>query len=96
MRGARWADEQSSYEDMRQRVPGNMIDCFELIESTMFKGPWVLGKSYTVADPYLFTLSSWLASDSVDIARFPRVADHAQRMAERESVKRANAMESAA
>ncbi len=96
MRGPRWADEQSSYEDMRRRVPGNMTACFELIETTMFKGPWVMGESYTVADPYLFTLASWLGGDDVDITKFPRVADHAERMAERESVKRAYAMESAA
>ena len=73
-----------------------MTDCFELIETTMFKGPWVMGESYTVADPYLFTLASWLGGDGVDIAKFPRVADHAKRMAERDSVKRAYAMESAA
>lgn len=96
MRGPRWADEQSSYEDMRRRVPGNMNACFELIETTMFKGPWAMGESYTVADPYLFTLASWLGSDSVDIAKFPRVAEHSRRMAERDSVKRAYAMESAA
>ena len=96
MRGPRWADEQSSYEDMRRRVPGNMTACFELIETSMFKGPWAMGESYSVADPYLFTLASWLGSDGVDIAKFRRVADHAQRMAERDSVKRAYAMESAA
>jgi glutathione S-transferase len=96
MRGARWADEQSSYEDMRRRIPGNMAACFELVETTMFKGPWVMGKSYTVADPYLFTMSSWLGGDGVDIAKFPRVADHSRRMAERETVKRAYAMERAA
>ena len=89
MRGPRWADEQSSYEDMRRRVAGNMAACFELIEATMFRGPWAMGESYTVADPYLFTLSSWLHGDGVDIAKFPRVADHGKRMAERESVKRA-------
>jgi glutathione S-transferase len=55
-----------------------------------------MGESYSVADPYLFTLASWLGSDGVDIAKFRRVADHAQRMAERDSVKRAYAMESAA
>ena len=72
-----------------------MSACFDLIETTMFKGPWVMGGSYTVADPYLFTLAGWLGVDNVDIAKFPRVADHFRRMAEHESVKRAYAMESA-
>ena len=30
---------------------------------------------------YLFTLSQWLKGDSVDIKRFPMVADHFLRMA---------------
>ncbi len=52
-----------------------------------------MGESYTIADPYLFTLSAWLHGDGVDIRKFPRVADHASRMAEREAVKRARAYE---
>jgi glutathione S-transferase len=85
-RGSRWADEASSLEDMKRKVPGNMTDCFNLIEKSMFKGPWVLGDTFTVSDAYLFTISNWLASDGVDIASFPRVADHSRRMKERPAV----------
>jgi glutathione S-transferase len=88
-RGSRWADEESSLEDMKRRVPGNMTECFNLIENGMFKGPWVMGETFSIADPYLFTMSGWLASDGVDIARFPRVHDHHRRMGERASVKTA-------
>ncbi|MGO9740256.1 MAG: glutathione S-transferase family protein [Roseiarcus sp.] len=92
-RGYRWADEPASFEDMKRRVPGNMAQCYETIERRYFKGPWAMGESYTIADPYLFTLSAWLHGDGVDIRKFPRVADHASRMAEREAVKRARAYE---
>ena len=54
----------------------------------MFKGPWVMGERYTVADPYLFTLARWMEGDSVDPKAFPKVFDHRTRMAERENVKK--------
>ncbi|HZG28996.1 glutathione S-transferase [Ensifer adhaerens] len=91
-RGSRWADEESSIEDMKRRVPGNMTECFNLIETTMFKGPWVMGDNYSIADPYLFTLCTWLKGDGVDIANFPRVHDHFKRMSERPAVKAALAV----
>jgi glutathione S-transferase len=95
MRGARWADEPSSFEDMKRKVPHSVGACFELIETRMFKGPWVMGADYTIADPYLFTLANWLEGDGVDIKRFPRVAEHRARMAERPNVKKVLAVENA-
>jgi len=92
-RGYRWADEPSSLEDMKRKTTANMAACFELIEKKMFKGPWAMGDDYSFIDPYLFTLGGWLQGDGVDIARFPRVAEHSARMAERASVKKALAEE---
>ncbi len=89
MRGARWADEENSYEDMRRRVPGNMADCMRLIEAEMFAGPWVMGEQYTVADPYLFVIASWLEADGVDIHAFPVIEEFFEHMQQRSSVKKA-------
>ena len=88
-RGARWANEQSSLEDMKRKVSETMTGAMQLIEYGMLEGPWVLGEQYSVADPYLFTMARWLQGDGVDIEQLPRIRDHMQRMAERDSVKRA-------
>jgi glutathione S-transferase len=95
-RGYRWAAEEASFADMKRKVPESVGACFELIETRMFKGPWVMGEDYSIADPYLFTLATWLEGDDVDPARFPRVAEHRARMADRASVKRAIEQEMAA
>jgi glutathione S-transferase len=92
-RGLRWADEASSIADMQRKVPETVGACFDLIERQMMRGPWVMGDSYTVADPYLFTVARWLESDSIDPRRFPHVYAHMTRMAERPSVKKAIAEE---
>lgn len=52
-----------------------------------------MGEAYTVADPYLFTITQWLEQDGVDPARVPKVAEHRARMAERPNVIKAIAEE---
>ena len=79
-RGYRWVDDEAAMEAMKKKVAQNVGDCFDLIEREMFAGPWVLGERFSVADCYLFTLSGWLKGDGVDIERFPKLADHRQRM----------------
>jgi glutathione S-transferase len=83
MRGYRWVDESDTHaiEAMQKKVPQSVGECFELIERELFKGPWVLGETFSVCDMYLFTLAQWMEGDGLDPARFPKVADHRRRMA---------------
>jgi len=92
-RGPRWVDDPAAMEAMKRKVPQTMGDCFALIESKMFRGPWVMGETYTICDPYLFTIAQWLEGDSVDPARFPKVKAHRDRMSERAAVRKVLAEE---
>jgi glutathione S-transferase len=93
MRGYRWADEPEAIAAMQKKVPQSVGEGFELIENNFFKGPWVMGERYTIADPYLYTLTQWLEADGVDRNRFPKIKDHFIRVGERPAVKRALAAE---
>jgi glutathione S-transferase len=95
MRGARWVDAKDSaaIAAMQRHVPVSVSANYDLIESDMLKGPWVMGERYTICDPYLFTLAQWLETDGVDTRRIPKVMEHRQRMAERATVKKAIAQE---
>jgi glutathione S-transferase len=86
VRGYRWADDPAAIKEMQRKVPQAVGECFGLIEHNMLAGPWVMGAAFTICDPYLFTLAQWLLGDGVDIARFPKVADHSRRMSERAAV----------
>lgn len=98
-RGSRWADDPAAIAEMKRKVPETMAACFELIEKALpqadssragsSEGGWVMGAQYTICDPYLFTIASWLESDGVDVTRFPKVHAHRNRMAERPAVKKA-------
>jgi glutathione S-transferase len=96
IRGRRWADDPAALEAMKAKVQKNMTDYFDVIERHMFCGPWVMGESYSIADMYLFTVAGWLEQDKVDIAQFPRVADHFKRMGERPAVKQVLAVQNGA
>jgi glutathione S-transferase len=93
MRGTRWADDQGAIEAMKRKVPETVGACFDMIENKMFQGPWVMGESYTICDPYLFTIGQWLEGDGVDPSRFPKVKAHRDRMSERAAVRKVVAEE---
>jgi len=86
MRGYRWADEESSFEDMRRKVPETMSACFQVIEDELLKGPFVLGEAFSICDGYLFTLADWLDGVGVDARLFPKVYAHRERIRARPAV----------
>ena len=87
-RGSRWSDDPAALQSMKAKVSTNMNDCFDWIEEELLRGPWLMGANFTVADPYLFTMSSWLATDGVEMAKFPRVTEHYKRMLEMPAVRK--------
>lgn len=94
-RGYRWADEESSYADMRRKVPQTVSECFRLIDEQMLQGPWVLGERFSICDGYLFTLADWLEEDGVDPKQFPKVYEHRERTRARPAVSKVLAEEAA-
>jgi glutathione S-transferase len=88
LRGARWSDDPAVIEALKIKVPQNMTENFAMIENEYLQGPWVMGEQFTVADPYLYVISTWMEGDGVDTGRFPRIIDHRTRMAERPAVRK--------
>lgn len=85
-RGYRWADDPAAIADMRRKAPENFAEAAHLIEAEYLRGPWVMGDDYTICDPYLFTVAGWLPRDGIDMARFPKIAAHFERMRARPAV----------
>ena len=88
IRGTRWADDDAAIASMKKKVSQNMTDCFSLIENEMFSGPFVFGETYTISDIYLYTLSTWLEGDGVDIRLFPKIADFQIRLNDNPAILR--------
>ena len=92
-RGTRWADDAAAIEDMKRKVPATMTECFKLIEHKLLKGPWVMGEQFTICDPYLFTIATWIEGDGVDTTKLPHVMEHRRMMLARPAVQKAVAAE---
>lgn len=87
VRGERWANDESSWADMIAKVPQTMTDCCTHIETCCLVGPFVLGDRISLADPWLFTICTWLTGDGVDLSRFDRLRAFMQEMESRPSVQ---------
>ena len=91
IRGARWSDDPIVIEALKIKTPQNMHDNFALIEQSYFKGPWVMGAQFTVADIYLYTLATWLEGDKVDVNALPKIKAHREHVASRPAVQKVRA-----
>ncbi|WP_170787536.1 glutathione S-transferase family protein [Ruegeria lacuscaerulensis] len=87
MRGARWADKQSSWKDMQGKVAQTMTASCDYISSNGLRGPFVLGDEFSLADAYLYVVCSWLEGDGVDVTAFPKIIAFRDAMEARASVQ---------
>ncbi|MFY9239459.1 MAG: glutathione S-transferase family protein [Roseovarius sp.] len=86
-RGIRWADLEASHADMRAKMPLNMAENAAYVGAFCLRGTFVLGDQISIADPYLFTVCSWLEADKVDVSGFPKILAFRAAMEARASVK---------
>ena len=91
-RGYRWADQESSCKDMTAKVPETMGQSCAYIEENCALNPFVMGAHMTLADPWLFTICTWLEGDGVDITTFPKLSAFYDMMNTRPSVGAVRAM----
>ncbi|MEM9788613.1 MAG: glutathione S-transferase family protein [Pseudomonadota bacterium] len=87
LRGERWADQESSFADMRQKVPQRIGECCAYLEEALPALPFAVGNLEVVSDAYLYPVLSWLSGDGVDIADFPVLAAFQHKMNTRRSVQ---------
>ncbi|MDA8747147.1 glutathione S-transferase family protein [Litoreibacter sp.] len=86
MRGHRWSDDPATYPAMKAKVAQNISENAAMIEADYLQGPFVLGKTFSSADIYLFTVARWFAGDGADMSKVPRLSAFLTMMAERPSV----------
>ena len=75
--------------ELRQDRMDYLRKRFDLIERTLADSPWLTGDSFTIADAYLFTVSSWAAHVKFDLSEFSALQDFRQRAAQRPAVQAA-------
>mgnify|MGYP001813461900 CR=1 FL=1 len=87
MRGHRWADKETSWEDMAAKVAETMTASCDYVCANGLRGPFVLGEAFSLADAYLYVVCSWLEGDGVDVSAFPKIVAFREAMEVRPSVQ---------
>lgn len=87
LRGTRWADLPESHADMTAKVPETMSACCAHLEETCDFAPFVTGAQMTLADIYLYVITTWLPGDGVTVANYPKLSRFIQTMEGQPSIK---------
>ncbi len=90
-RAERYAVGETALADVRAKGVTSCRELWPAVEQRLGEGPWALGPSYSVVDPYLLVFWTWGRGPALglDMAReFPHWTAHARRMAERPAVQR--------
>lgn len=72
----------------------HLREAYLMIEKRMLGKTWVVGRNYSVVDPYLLVFYRWGNRMKIHMkAQYPAWTDHTLRLSERPAVNRALAME---
>jgi glutathione S-transferase len=88
-RPERYSDDAAAHPSLKSKALENAVHYLGMIEDGLFKGPYVIGDQYTVADGYLFTFSQLVTRMNLDAKRFAKILGHQERVGARPAVKRA-------
>lgn len=81
---------------VRQAASAQVARHFDHLEGDLSDGrDYLLGTAFSVADAYLFVVSSWAGLHGIELSRWPRLAGLVARVAERPSAREARAAETA-
>lgn len=76
-------------DEAKANAQANLKRRFALVESELASKPYLMGEDFTVADAYLFTVTSWAQFLKLDMGEFPRLMAYQARVAARPAVQRA-------
>lgn len=76
-------------EDYKPVAKARLADRFGWINSQLEGKAYLMGEQFTVADPYLFVLTSWTKPTAIDISGLPHLGAFMARMAARPAVQQA-------
>ena len=91
----RLTDLPDSADNVKKLAAEDTAKNFAMVEKMLAGKEWILGQ-WSIVDAYLFVFWRWAGFLKLDLSSYPNYAKHAERMAERPSVKRALARETEA
>ena len=82
-------------DDYKTTVRGNLAKRLAFVAEHLAENDFLLGKQFSVADGYLYTVLNWSQWTGIDLSRWPSLVAFQERIGARESVQAARAAEAA-
>ena len=76
-------------DDYKTAVKAKLNDRYKWVDAQLEGKDYLMGSDFSVADPYLFTVTSWAKHVGVDLSAFKNVAAFMERMGARPAVQQA-------
>lgn len=94
-RPERFSRDESAWPAIRAGGRENVLAAFAEIEQRLQDGgPWLLGETFSLVDPYALVFHRWAPRLEIDASAYPAFSAHAQRVLARPAVGRAVTRES--
>jgi len=74
-------------EDYKKIAKDNLANRFEWLDKQLAGKDYLMGKGFTVADAYLYTVLRWTKPMQMDLSKFPNVVTYMERVGARPNVK---------
>lgn len=84
----RYAGQPSGAAGVRSAAAAQMRRVLDLVEAALEPGPFLLGKGYSVVDPYLCMLGGWFPDQAELAGALPRLLRHRDAVRARPAVAR--------
>ena len=82
-----------AYAACKEEAGKTLLRQFDYVDRQLGRKTYLTGERFTVADAYLFTLSSWIGAAGLSLDEWKSLAAFRQRVAERPAVKDAMIVE---
>lgn len=83
-------------EEAKAKAAGTVSRLLDRFEAILADGrTFLLGETYTIADPYLFVIAGWAKPTGIGLAKWPHLAAFIERIGKRDAVRQALAAEGA-
>jgi glutathione S-transferase len=76
-------------EDFKAATRTRLGTRYAWIEQSLGSKPYLMGDSFSIADAYLYTTSTWAKRHAIDLSQWPAVKAFVERVAARPHVKEA-------
>jgi glutathione S-transferase len=74
-------------DDTKAQLKDKIGSRFEYLDGILAKQPFLLGDAFTVADAYLFVMTSWARNLKFDLTKYPNLGAFSERVASRPAVQ---------